>query len=110
MRDLVQFGGWRGGGATSWDHRERERSVVKIEELEMGSTGGRVEVFDLGKRVSRCPVVDVMRSDIESKASKLRRGGCVVISLQVLTLQRTLLRLLTKDGIEGCSEGIVLLS
>lgn len=42
MRDLTQFCGWRGGGATSWDQRESERSVLKIaEESGIGSTGER---------------------------------------------------------------------
>jgi hypothetical protein len=39
MRDLTQFWGWSGGGATSCDHNDRERSVLKIaEELGMGSS------------------------------------------------------------------------
>lgn len=62
MRDLVQFGGWRGGGATSWDQRESERSVVKMEELVTGSGGGNEEASDaLGNRVSSCSVVDARR-------------------------------------------------
>ena len=83
MRDLIQFGGWRGGGATSWDQRERERSVVKMEELVTGSGDGNEEASDaLGKRVSSCSVVDVMRSARESRVPKLRGGGCECISLQ----------------------------
>ena len=41
MRDRTQFGGCKGGGATSCDHRERLRSVRKIEfRLDGGSGAG----------------------------------------------------------------------
>lgn len=59
MRDLVQLGGWRGGGATSWDQSEWERSVMKMEEEELGgesSLGTEVSLVVLGvfgKMVSR---------------------------------------------------------
>jgi len=42
MRDRIQLGGWRGGGATSWDHREALRGVRKIGFS--ADTGGRMEV------------------------------------------------------------------
>lgn len=41
MRERIQSGGWSGGGAASWDHREALRGVRK-----MGlsvETGGRTE-------------------------------------------------------------------
>lgn len=42
MRDLTQFWGCRGGGATSCDHNESDRSVLKIAaESGIGSTGCR---------------------------------------------------------------------
>lgn len=57
MRDLTQFCGWRGGGATSCDHRERLRSVLKMAEASgMGSTGGReLRSWAAGRRLSRVP-------------------------------------------------------
>lgn len=39
MRERIQSGGWRGGGATSWDQREALRGVRKIE-LSLGRGGG----------------------------------------------------------------------
>lgn len=56
IRDLTQFWGWSGGGATSCDHRERERSVLKMaEEFEMGSSSDWLEraALDAGKSRSR---------------------------------------------------------
>lgn len=42
IRDFVQLAGWRGGGETSCDHSERERSVMNMaEESGMGEMGGR---------------------------------------------------------------------
>ena len=42
VRERIQSGGARGGGATSWDQREAERWVRKTEEsLDRGGKGGR---------------------------------------------------------------------
>lgn len=57
MRERIQFGGWSGGGATSWDQREALREVRNVGAEEEGV----VEVVldggdgreDGGKRVSR---------------------------------------------------------
>jgi hypothetical protein len=55
MRERIQFGGWRGGGATSWDQREALREVRNVGaeedgvEEEVGCGCGRED----GKRVSR---------------------------------------------------------
>lgn len=74
MRDLTQFCGWRGGGATSCDHSEMDRSVWKIAEaLSMGSRGGFVSVsvssrLELGKRRGRSRAV--VKSDREVIVSK----------------------------------------
>lgn len=78
MRDLTQFCGWRGGGATSWDHRERERSVLKIAaESGIGSTGGRESrSCDAGNRLSRVPSRASRSSLVELYASKSISGGC----------------------------------
>lgn len=78
MRDLTQFWGWRGGGATSWDHRERERSVLKIAEaFGIGSTGGSVDVsFVVGKSVSRWVSREVMMSGADWEESSSMRGCC----------------------------------
>lgn len=77
MRDLTQFWGWRGGGATSWDHRERERSVLKIAaESGIGSTAGRELRFcDAGKRLSRVSWRELRSSDVVLKVLKSMRGG-----------------------------------
>ena len=55
MRERIQSGGWRGGGATSWDQREAERGVRKMgfvsrEGAGRGRRGG--DSFE-GKRESR---------------------------------------------------------
>lgn len=52
MRDRIQFGGWRGGGATSWDQSEALRGVRKIGFSDV--RGGRIEVSIVsgGKRAS----------------------------------------------------------
>lgn len=39
IRDRTQFGGCNGGGATSWDHKERLRSVRNIEFWSDGGGG-----------------------------------------------------------------------
>lgn len=77
MRDLTQFCGCRGGGATSWDQSDRERSVPKIaEESGMGSTGGReLRSREEGSRVSRVPWRAAKSSEVDLKASKSVRGG-----------------------------------
>lgn len=50
---------------------------MKMEELVTGSGGGNEEASDaLGKRVSSCSVVDVIRSERELRVSKLISGGC----------------------------------
>jgi len=53
IRERIQFGGWRGGGATSWDQREAERVVRKMGFAAV--KGGRMEVSIVsgGKRISR---------------------------------------------------------
>jgi len=43
MRERIQFGGWRGGGATSWDQSEAERGVRKMGFSEV--RGGSMGVF-----------------------------------------------------------------
>lgn len=78
MRDLVQFWGWRGGGATSWDQRERERSVSKMAVLfAIGSTGAREVVWlgvVVGKRVSRWVSSAERRSGREVVESRSIKG------------------------------------
>lgn len=78
MRDLTQFCGWRGGGATSWDQRESERSVLKIaEESGTGSTGGRESrSWVEGRRLSRVPWRAERSSEVDLKVSKSVSGGC----------------------------------
>lgn len=54
VRERIQSGGARGGGATSCDHRDAERSVVKTEgDLdEGGGKSGKLR-FSAGKRLAR---------------------------------------------------------
>lgn len=77
MRDFTQFCGWRGGGATSWDHRERERSLLKIAaESGIGSTRGKEpRSFEAGKRLSRVPFSALRSSEVDLKVSNSVRGG-----------------------------------
>jgi hypothetical protein len=66
MRDFTQFWGWSGGGATSWDQRESERSVLKMAVWsEIGSTFGRVVMSDVGRRLSRVPWREASSSDVD---------------------------------------------
>lgn len=76
IRDLTQFCGCSGGGATSWDQRERERSVLKMAEgLGIGSTGGREEAsLDAGKRLSRWLCRDARRSETVWEGLSSTRG------------------------------------
>lgn len=77
MRDLTQFCGWRGGGATSWDQSDSERSVLKMaEESGMGSTGGRESrSWVEGRRISRVPWRPERSSEVDLKVSKSVSGG-----------------------------------
>ena len=54
MRDRTQLGGCKGGGATSCDHKERLRSVRKMEFRSVGRAGasGYISLVD-GKISSR---------------------------------------------------------
>lgn len=56
MRERIQSGGWRGGGATSCDHKEAERGVRKIGLSFEGGTMGEVSSSPpavVGKRALR---------------------------------------------------------
>lgn len=79
IRDLTQFCGCSGGGATSCDQREMERSVWKMAEaLSIGSTGGREVVsLEWGKSRSRGVSRAEERSERFLIVSKSRRGGCI---------------------------------
>ena len=85
IRDLIQFGGWRGGGATSCDHRERERSFVKMAESSfIVSTRGREGIsFVLGKMVSSWLAVAEMRFGSVLRESKSRSGGYIFRSCKI---------------------------
>jgi hypothetical protein len=78
IRDLTQFGGCNGGGATNCDHRESERSLLKMAvESGMGSRAGREEISCVsGKRVSRESLVADNMSDKEVIELKSNNGGC----------------------------------
>lgn len=73
IRERTQFGGCKGGGATSCDHRERLRSVRKIEYLsgvEYGGPGFCV----VGKSSSRYGSLAVIMSSKESSLVKSSSG------------------------------------
>lgn len=56
MRERIQFGGWRGGGATSWDHREALREVKNVgdeEGADLLEGGGEEGSEEGGKMLSR---------------------------------------------------------
>lgn len=78
IRDLTQFWGCSGGGATSCDHRDRERSVLKMaEEFWIGSTGGREAIsFVVGNKWSRGSSRAAYRSGRDWNESKSINGGC----------------------------------
>jgi hypothetical protein len=78
IRDLTQFGGCNGGGATNCDHKERDRSLLKMAvESGIGSNGGKEEtVFVSGNRASRESLVVDKRSDKDAVEVKSSNGGC----------------------------------
>ena len=63
MRDRIQSGGAKGGGATSWDHKEAERGVVNDEES-FGSGGNcGTSSSSGGKRLAKYgSVADIISS------------------------------------------------
>lgn len=77
MRDFTQFWGWSGGGATSWDQRDNDRSVLKIAvESWIGSTGGReAACLEVGKRWLRGSSRAAVISGRDWKVSKSMSGG-----------------------------------
>lgn len=77
IRDLTQFGGCNGGGATNCDHKESERSLLKMAvESGIGSNGGKEgTVLVSGNRVSRESLVLDKRSDKEVVEVKSNNGG-----------------------------------
>lgn len=78
IRDLTQFGGCSGGGATNCDHKESERSLLKMAaESGMGSKGGKDEIACVsGKRVSRESLVADNKSDKDAVEVKSNNGAC----------------------------------
>lgn len=75
IRERTQFGGCRGGGATSCDHKERERSVRKVEFAsgrDSGGSGGG-SVVD-GKRAAQCGTIASVIDSRESNDEKSRTG------------------------------------
>ena len=73
MRERTQLGGWSGGGATSCDHRDRERSVRKVELVSGrggGGSGGSSAV--VGYNASRCGDMASMMDSREFDDEKSR--------------------------------------
>lgn len=77
IRDFTQFGGCSGGGATNWDHKESERSLLKMAvESGIASNGGNEgTAFVSGNRVSRESLVVDKRSDKDGVKVKSNSGG-----------------------------------
>lgn len=71
MRDRIQSGGARGGGATSWDQSDADRGVRKIEDsLERGGKVGRSSCSG-GKRSAK----KGSRHDMTLSASRPSKSG-----------------------------------
>ena len=78
VRERTQFGGWWGGGATSWAQREAERGVRKMGfDVSEGVGVGWVVCFVSlveGKRVSKWGVVAWIRSSKVVREEKSING------------------------------------
>ena len=74
IRERIQFGGWRGGGATSWDQSEALLGVRNMGFSAM--RGGRTEVSIVsgGKRAFIYSSVAAWISSGESRSEKSRTG------------------------------------
>lgn len=74
IRERIQFGGCKGGGATSCDHREALRGVRNMEFSE--DIGGRIEVSIVsgGKRAFMYGSVAAWISSEDSRSSKFKTG------------------------------------
>lgn len=64
IRERTQFGGCKGGGATSCDHKERLRSVRKIEYFSETEDGG-ASFWVVGNSASRYGSLAVVMSSKE---------------------------------------------
>jgi hypothetical protein len=74
IRERIQFGGWRGGGATSWDQSE---ALLGVWNMGFSAVrGGRTEVSIVsgGKRAFIYGPVAAWISSGESKSEKSRTG------------------------------------
>lgn len=74
MRERIQLGGWRGGGATNWDQREALRGVRNMGFSAV--SGGRIEmsIVSGGNRASIYGSVAAWISSGESSSAKSRTG------------------------------------
>ena len=88
MRDLTQFLGWSGGGATSCDHKERERSVRNVDEESGSGAGGDEEGEAVaGKSLERCSFVEAITSDNVWEFVKSKTGyGVELVSYMCIAL------------------------
>lgn len=70
VRERIQSGGARGGGATSWDQRDADRGVVKVDEsFDNGGKGGRSSI-SRGKRLAKqSSVAEITLSGLISSKS-----------------------------------------
>ena len=80
IRDFTQFGGCNGGGATNCDHKESDRSLLKMAvDSGIGSTTGKEGIVSVaGNRVSRELLVKDKRSDKDAVVVKSISGGFYV--------------------------------
>lgn len=75
MRERTQLGGCKGGGATSCDHRERLRSVRKIEGFSSTEDDGKAtEFWVVGNTSSKYGSVAVMKLSKELSPLKSSTG------------------------------------
>lgn len=74
IRDRIQFGGWRGGGATSCDQRDALLGVKKIEFSAVIGGSTEVSIVSGGNSSSMYGSVAACMSSAESRSSKFRTG------------------------------------
>lgn len=80
VRERIQSGGARGGGATSWDHREAERGVRKIDESFDNCGKGWKSSSSGGKRLGKFGSTAEMTS---SRLSPSKSGiDCMNVSVE----------------------------
>jgi hypothetical protein len=74
IRERIQFGGWRGGGATSWDQRDALRGVRNMGFSAVAGERTDVSIVSGGKRAFKYGSVASCTSSGESNSAKSKTG------------------------------------